>query len=110
MWKIHTYNNGPNGEAWYTKPNGEHDHVVDVWSTGIPNAGVGKWIPISLEWERRAADKMWYRFSASGQSAERTVTIHSQSVNPYSVACGNMDGLGQFGGTPEIAFRNLRWV
>jgi hypothetical protein len=53
---------------------------------------------------------MWYRFSASGQSAERTVTIHSQSVNPYSVACGNMDGLGQFGGTPEIAFRNLRWV
>jgi len=53
---------------------------------------------------------MWYRFTASGQSAERVVTIHPQSVNPYSVACGNMDGLGQFGGTPEIAFRNLRWT
>jgi hypothetical protein len=110
QWKIHTYNNGPDGEAWFTKPNGEKDHVVDVWSTGITNEGVGKWLAIALEWERRAADKMWMRFSASGRTAERVVTIHPQSVNPYSVAIGNMDKLGLFGGTPEIAFRNLRWT
>jgi len=82
QWKIHTYNNGPNGEAWFTKPNGQKDHVVDVWSTGIPNAGTKVWIPISLEWNRVAADKMWMRFSAGSRSAERTVTIHPQSVNP----------------------------
>jgi hypothetical protein len=109
IWKIHTYNNGPNGEAWFG-PEGHKDHVVDVWNTGIPHEGVGKWIAIGLEWERRAADKMWMRFSASGRTAERIVTIHPQSVNPYSVAIGNMDKLGLFGGTPEIAFRDLRWT
>jgi hypothetical protein len=108
-WKIHTYNLDGNGNRWYIR-NGGRDAVVDIWDTGIPNAGVGKWIAIALEWERRAADKMWMRFTADGQSREKIVTVHSQTTNPYSVSCGNMDHLGDYGGTPEIAFRNLRWT
>jgi hypothetical protein len=53
---------------------------------------------------------MWMRFTADGQSREKIVTVHSQTTNPYSVSCGNMDHLGDYGGTPEIAFRNLRWT
>lgn len=108
-WKIHTYNLDGNGNRWYMR-NGGLDAVVDIWDTGINNAGVGKWIPISLQWERRSPDKMWMKFTAGVQSSERVVTIHPQSVNPYSVSCGNMDHLGDYGGTPEIAFRNLSWT
>jgi hypothetical protein len=109
IWKIHTYNLDGNGNRWYLR-NGQLDAVVDIWNTSIAHAGVGKWIPFSLQWERREASKMWMRFSASGQATERVVTVHPQTVNPYSVSCGNMDHLSDYGGTPEIAFRNLVWT
>jgi hypothetical protein len=108
VWYIDTYNLDGNGDRWYLR-NGQPDAVVDLWSTGIPHAGVGKWIPIKIEWERRATDKMWLKFTASGQSREKIITIHPQSKNPRGVGFGNQDGLGQFGGTPQIAFRNFVW-
>jgi len=109
QWKIHTYNLDQNGDAWFGEP-GHKNHVVDVWSTGLANPGVGTWIKLKLDWERRAADKMWMRFTCNGASKERTVTIHPQSKNPRGVGFGNQDGLGQFGGVPQIAFRNFRWT
>ena len=108
VWYIDTYNLDQNGNRWYIR-NGQLDAVVDLWNTGLSHPGVGKWIQIKLEWERRADDKMWMKFTCNGQSRERTVTIHPMSVNPYSVGFGNQDNLGQFGGTPQIAFRNLGW-
>jgi hypothetical protein len=107
-WRIHTYNLDGNGNRWFLR-NGQPDVVVDLWNTGITNPGVGRWIKLKLEWDRRASDRMWMRFTCDGQSRERTVTIHPDSKNPRGVGFGNQDGLGQFGGTPEIAFRNFTW-
>lgn len=108
QWTISTYNNGPNGEAWFERSPGRFDHVIDVWRTALVPQ-VGRWIKLKLEWDRRADDRMWMRFSQDGQSKERTLTIHPQTKNPYYVMFGNEDHLEQFGGTPEIAFRNLVW-
>jgi hypothetical protein len=107
-WYIHTYNLDGNGNRWFLR-NGNLDAVVDVWDTGIPIAGVNQWIRLTLDWERRATDKLWLRLTVGGVSRERIITIHPASVNPGCAGVGNMDGLTNFGGMPQIAYRNFSW-
>jgi hypothetical protein len=104
-WNIDTYNTNMQ-DQWP----GARDVVCDVWNTGIPVAGVKQWIPVKLEWRRddSSRNRIWYRFTASGRSTERTVTIQADSKDMGRFIVGNMDNLGSFGGTPRIYFRNMR--
>lgn len=95
--RIGTYNADGNGARWGP------DVVVDTWRTGVllePK----RWIPIRFEW-RRNGDRFAMKVNAAG----KTITISPTSYDIYGFTTGNMDGLSNYGGIPEVRFRNLRW-
>jgi hypothetical protein len=102
--KVGTYNCDGNGAYWFERARGRPDVVVDVWRTGII-VDPQKWIPIRLEWRRTGPDRL--QLTLNGKTTE--VRIHPDSEDILAFAVGNMDGLDDFGGTPEVRYRAARW-
>jgi len=102
--KVGTYNTDGDGGYWYERGQGKPDVVVDVWRTGII-VEPKQWIPIRMEWRRIAPDRL--RLTLNGKSTD--VRIHPGSKDILAFAVGNMDGLDDFGGTPEVRYRGVRW-
>jgi hypothetical protein len=102
--KIGTYNTDGNGAYWFERGHGKSDVVVDVWRTGII-VRPKQWIPVRMEWRRIAPDRL--RLTLNGKSTD--VQIHPDSKDILAFTVGNMDDLDDFGGTPEIRYRAIRW-
>jgi hypothetical protein len=77
--------------------------TVKNWNTGIilwPKV----WIPIRFGWHRNGTT-----FAMDVNGRPNTLTISPDCVDIFGMSVGNMDGLANYGGTPEVRFRKLRY-
>jgi hypothetical protein len=103
---IGTYNLNSAGKPWFGEP-GHLNHVVDVWSTGVPLAP-RTWTHVRFEWRRLAAHRLEYRLG----TAIRTITISPDSKDILAFAVGNMDRYTPAGGSevkPRVQYKNLHF-
>jgi hypothetical protein len=80
--------------------------VVRTWNTGIilrPQ----RWIPLSFSWDRISSTEFKQVVSSESRRAEHTTQIYAGSQNIQGWKFGNMDNLSDFGGKPEVHFRNV---
>lgn len=100
--QLGIYNCDADGRFWFTR-NGQLDAVVDEWRTGII-LRPGVWNALRFSWTRRGDQ---FIMMLNGKS--HITRIHPTSFDIQGMSVGNMDNLADFGGVPEVRFRNLRW-
>lgn len=107
-WQFHN-GDGENAElriGTYMADENGSNFTVKSWNTGIilrPQI----WIPLSFEWNRQAPDRLFLKVFSMGNDPETTVTIYPGCQDIQGWKFGNMDELDEFGGEPEVRFRNV---
>ena len=80
--------------------------AVRTWRTGIilrPQV----WIPLAFSWDRTSPTELKQKVVSGSRTVEHVTTIYAGCENLLGWGFGNMDELDEFGGVPEVRFRNV---